>query len=1153
MNYNVDDRIYKTGISILFGLSSLIIDFFPIKISFSEFNLYIFLGLIFPMIVAMSWGTIYGLISISFDIIPIIYIYHDISLILLFMPVSVIWIAYHGYIASIYRKNKSLFFTPYIAEIFFRFIAIISIYIILLLISQVMILLNKGNLIQLINIFSSNIVKTIFNSFIIIIISDILLKIPFVKKIFKIDNIYQLTLPKSIIIITFVSGILFWLVDSIVDYLFIYYQNNSIYDVIILNNFSLFESYKRIFIIIIIYTAGFIISLTVQQYKSAQENYKNILNKMYDGFAVMSKTGLLTFVNDSLCKMLEYNSSELLNKSILDFLDDKNKSILMDQIKLRRLGEVKPYEIIFETKNNKKITTLVTPQLLFDSKDKFIESFAVIRNITDIKISEEQLKESEEKFRYLADQSPSMILIYNDRKIFYVNNKVIEETGYSYDELTSDHFNFFDLLTEENRAIAKENIRLRLQGKILEPVEYKMLTKQGKIIDIIVTAKTMNYKNENVIIGVFTDITERKKIEKELKESEEKFRILAEKSPNVIFIVTRNKILYVNNMFVELLGYSKKEVYSSGFNIFKLFPNESYNEYKKNFLGRFDENSENFESVEYKLINKNGKILYALISSQVIKFNNIDAVLYVATDITERKKMEMAIKESDEKFRTLAEESPNIIFINKNNKIVYINKKCEELLGYTRDEIYSPDFDFLKLFTKESADRVKKNIELRNQGFDIPTTNYSTVSKTGKVNENIVTTKLINYEGDKALLGIVTDINNITIALDELKKSEERYKTITNAITDYIYRVKIKNNQVIETTHGPACHAITGYTPEEFNKDKYLWFRMVHDDDRDLVNKQIENLIKGEKVQPIEHRIINKAGQVKWIKNSIVPFYDNEGKLFAYDGIIHDITDKKNAESEKEKLNEALININAELENLVYVTSHDLRSPLINIQGFSRELEKSLKSLLELYEKNEDIESNRNKIEDIINKEINAYFNYIDISVKKMDQLLSSLLKYSRVNKANLEITKINMNEVINSIIENMKYMIQTQDIIIKVDNLPDCMGDINQLSQAFSNLIDNSIKYKDPSRQCIIHIYGYTKNNESIYCIKDNGIGIEAIHQKRIFDIFFRSHRNQNMSGEGLGLTIVLKIINKHKGKIWLESEPNVGTTFFISLPSFL
>jgi PAS domain S-box-containing protein len=129
-----------------------------------------------------------------------------------------------------------------------------------------------------------------------------------------------------------------------------------------------------------------------------------------------------------------------------------------------------------------------------------------------------------------------------------------------------------------------------------------------------------------------------------------------------------------------------------------------------------------------------------------------------------------------------------------------------------------------------------------------------------------------------------------------LRESEKRYRHITEAITDYIYTVWIQDGRPIETTHGPACIAVTGYTDQEFSDDPYLWIQMVHEQDREAVEEQAEQILTGSKVGPIEHRIIRKDGVVRWVRNTPVPYFDADGRLLSYDGLIQDVTERRRAE-----------------------------------------------------------------------------------------------------------------------------------------------------------------------------------------------------------------------------------------------------------------
>ncbi|UCD86965.1 MAG: PAS domain S-box protein [Desulfobacterales bacterium] len=140
------------------------------------------------------------------------------------------------------------------------------------------------------------------------------------------------------------------------------------------------------------------------------------------------------------------------------------------------------------------------------------------------------------------------------------------------------------------------------------------------------------------------------------------------------------------------------------------------------------------------------------------------------------------------------------------------------------------------------------------------------------------------------------DITGRKKAQSALRQSEERYRRITDAITDYIYTVRIQDRRPVETIHGPACIAVTGYSAEEFKANPYLWIHVVHETDRHAVEQHANRLLSGAKVQPIEHRIVRKDGAARWVRNTSVPHYDSEGRLIYYDGLVQDITERKLAE-----------------------------------------------------------------------------------------------------------------------------------------------------------------------------------------------------------------------------------------------------------------
>ena len=263
-----------------------------------------------------------------------------------------------------------------------------------------------------------------------------------------------------------------------------------------------------------------------------------------------------------------------------------------------------------------------------------------------------------------------------------------------------------------------------------------------------------------------------------------------------------------------------------------------------------------------------------------------------------------------------------------------------------------------------------------------------------------------------------------------------------------------------------------------------------------------------------------------------------------------DITGQKKSEEVRERLSKEIIEKNNELEQMIRIVSHDLRSPLVNIQGFSNELDISCKQVCEILGEFEMPDDLTEKLTPILNEDIPEILGYILVSVSKIDTLLSGLLRISRLGRASINIEGLDMNELLSNVIGTFEFQLKHLGINLIVDDLPSCIGDEAQINQVFSNLMNNAIKYLDPNKKGFIQISGYEKNGRIIYSVEDNGIGISPEHQEKIFDLFYRLDP-KSTSGEGLGLNIIRKILDRHDGKVWVESEYGKGSKFYISLPN--
>jgi PAS domain S-box-containing protein len=265
---------------------------------------------------------------------------------------------------------------------------------------------------------------------------------------------------------------------------------------------------------------------------------------------------------------------------------------------------------------------------------------------------------------------------------------------------------------------------------------------------------------------------------------------------------------------------------------------------------------------------------------------------------------------------------------------------------------------------------------------------------------------------------------------------------------------------------------------------------------------------------------------------------------------IEDITERKKAEDETKRLNDEIVKKNKELEDIINATSHDLRSPLISVIGFSKNLEKNFQDISSI------IESDKSsvRLEEILTSiisDISESIRSVRSSALNMESLLTGLSKVLRIGYVALEKEQLDMNMLISDIKNVMEFQIEDAGAVLEISELPPCFGDQEQIHQLFSNLIGNALKYLDPGRPGVIRVSGFKdESNQSVYCVEDNGIGISPNNHERIFRMFhqIKPHKSE---GQGLGLTIVRKIVDRHNGNIWLESAPGKGSRFFVSLPT--
>lgn len=649
---------------------------------------------------------------------------------------------------------------------------------------------------------------------------------------------------------------------------------------------------------------------------------------------------------------------------------------------------------------------------------------------------------------------------------------------------------------------------------------------------------------------------ERKIAEEALKENEERFRTLIANIPGIVYRCQIDEdwtIHYINDMIETVSDYPASD-FSDKLRSLNSIIHPDDREMVRDTIMRSVQEHCAF-SVEYRIIAADKSIKWVFEKGQAVLIgeHNTQVIDGVIFDINQRKLTEETVKESQRRISTLMSNLPGIAYRCRNDEnwtMEFISDGCRELTGYDSDEIQDNcKVSWNDLTHADDRETVKNDIAAaieQKQPFKLV---YRITMACGK--EKWVWEQgrgVFSEDGELiALEGLIIDITERKKAGDALRESESRYRLLFEAANDAIFIMRdakfIDCNERTLELFGCDRQQIIGQPPYRFSP-------ATQPDGRDSTEKAIEKikLALDGKPQFFEWKHCKYDGTTFDAEVSLNRLVLGEETFLQ--AMVRDITERKQAEEEVVRLLETLGEKNEELESIVYVSSHDLRSPLVNIQGFSSELDMSCQRITDVLKGLELTAEQTDILQPVLNEQIPESINFIHSSVDKMDMLLNGLLKLCRIGKNELTIQHLDINRMVARTISTMQFQIDKTGTVIDIGQLPDCDGDMMQIDQVFSNLIDNAMKYSSPDRTSEIHITGSIEDEMAVYCVADNGIGISPEYLDIIFEVFHRLEPDGETKGEGLGLTIVKRIVSRHRGTIRVTSKEAKGTEIYISLP---
>jgi len=739
-----------------------------------------------------------------------------------------------------------------------------------------------------------------------------------------------------------------------------------------------------------------------------------------------------------------------------------------------------------------------------------------------------ELIESEVKFRSIFDNSVDAIGVSTRGIHVMANMAYLKMFGYdNVDQLMGKPI--LDLIAPSAQKQIQDLVNRRASNDEVPNIyETRGIRRDGTEFDMEVHVSTYDLGGELYTVPILRDITERKQTQEKLRVSEEKFSKAFHSSPDSVTLseLESGYLIEVNNGFQNIFGYSREEALGHTTLELGLYQKNS----DRDTLLQILREQGNVHNLELIGRHKSGAELTALLSAELIEIDEKKHLITITRDITQSKRTENALKDSQRRLSTaLRATKVGAWEWNINTNTTFWSEENYRLMGLVPGSIESTYENWAKCVHPDDLSAAETKVtEAIDQKGEL-NIEFRVVWSDGSIHwindiGNLIYDELGNPIG---MYGIQMDITDRKQIQQDLETNRQRLAFLLSKSPAVIYSAKA-DGDFGATFISENVTKQLGYSPEEFINNPAFWIDNIHPEDVSRINSEIDHLFEAG-FHSYEYRFRHANGHYLWMQDEMTLVYDEYKNPLEIIGSWVDITDRKLAETEREKLIAELTTKNAELEQFTYTVSHDLKSPLVTITGFLGYLEQD--TLSGNFER---LKKDKQRISE---------------AVQKMQRLLNEVLELSRIGRMMNSPEMISFNDMVTEALEIVHGRLQQKGVQIHIQpDLPVVYGDRPRLIEVTQNLIDNAAKYMGGQTNPQIEIgQRGEENGKPVLFVKDNGMGIELEHHERVFGLF--NKLDARSEGTGVGLALVKRIIEFHGGRIWVESEAGKGSTFLFTL----